>query len=319
MVGMNLAVVIGGNGLIGRALVFELIQNNFKIIIVGTSEKIHDDLKGIDRAIISYIRIPNMTDWSKIIKKEIEKVIYFEEGCIFYNLAWRGKKKLMDGGISEKLKNIKLSCDLIDLAKQLKAIKYIVTGSMEELIFEKKMNNNFWILNQKEKIQNFYPLAKVAARRQSSFQAYLSELDYCYTYISVVIEKKLNVSKYVDQSFKKIMNNNEVLTPENRELCNISSSDEVAKQLLAIGKKGKNKRNYILGTEESASLEEYFDKFTQIYKNVSSISKLNLNDNYGYLKKEDFKTINLFQDTGYIQNENSFSLFSEIIQKYKFN
>ena len=70
MVGMNLAVVIGGNGLIGRALVFELIQNNFKIIIVGTSEKIHDDLKDIDRAIISYIRIPNMTDWSKIIKKE---------------------------------------------------------------------------------------------------------------------------------------------------------------------------------------------------------------------------------------------------------
>ena len=190
---------------------------------------------------------------------------------------------------------------------------------MEELIFEKKMNNNFWILNQKEKIQNFYPLAKVAARRQSSFQAYLSKLDYCYTYISIVIEKKLNVSKYVDQSFKKIMNNNEVLTPENRELCNISSSDEVAKQLLAIGKKGKNKRNYILGTQESASLEEYFDKFTRIFKNVSSISKLNLNDNYGYLKKEDFKTINLFQDTGYIQNENSFSLFSEIIQKYKFN
>ena len=225
----------------------------------------------------------------------------------------------MEGGISEQLKNIKLSCDLIDLAKQLKAIKYIVTGSMEELIFEKKMNNNFWILNQKEKIQNFYPLAKVAARRQSSFQAYLSKLDYCYTYISIVIEKKLNVSKYVDQSFKKIMNNNEVLTPENRELCNISSSDEVAKQLLAIGKKGKNKRNYILGTQESASLEEYFDKFTRIFKNVSSISKLNLNDNYGYLKKEDFKTINLFQDTGYIQNENSFSLFSEIIQKYKFN
>lgn len=311
---MKLAIIAGGNGLIGRALTIQFVQKYIPVIILGSSSKLHEDLDKLNSKIISYIKISNNSDYLEILKSDIKKNINFTEDSIFFNLAWRGKKVLKDGDIFEQLKNVRLSCDLVKLAKNLDARKYIISGSMEELALERFMNSNSWMFNTKENKPNWYALAKIASRNQSAFEAYVQKIDFCYARISVVIDKKLQTPKFIETSIKNILKNQNIPIVENNELCNIASAEEIARQLSAIGESGINKKNYVLGTGECGFLKEYFTKAFEIRNGNNNFLFLDTLNNSGFLKKKDFEINDLTIDTGYKTTENIDNLFKDIMQ-----
>lgn len=312
---MKLAIIAGGNGLIGRTLAIQLLQKSTPVIVLGSAIKLHKDLDKFDSKIISYINVKNNPDYINKLEREIKKNVNFDEDSVFFNLAWRGKKFIKDGDISDQLQNVKLSCDFVKLAKKLKASKYILAGSMEEIIFERIVDSNLWMSNIGLHKQNWYGLAKVASRNQSAFEAYVQKIDFCYATISAVIDKNLRTGKFIEISIKNILNGCKIPIIKNNELHNICSVDEISRQLIAIADKGVNKSNYVLGTGESWSLQEYFAKLKQI-KNIDNNHSLISNNltNNNLLKKEDFEIYNLTRDTGYKTSENINKLFNDIIQ-----
>ena len=310
---MKSAIILGARGLIGRGLVKELIKKKIPILILGTSKNIERYYykfknKNIKYFILKYQKNSN-TNYINNIKKKFPTV-----DSVFFNLAWKGRKSLTDGEVRDQIKNVIYSCQLIKLAKQLGAKKYIATGSLEELMLKRYVNTKSWLTLKKVTTPSFYALSKVSSWMQSAFEAYQRKIDFCYVRISVVIDENLNTKKFVEITLKNLLKEPKKIYAKNNELCNISSSDEIGRQLVAVGKKGINGRNYILGTGSSASLSDYFHKFLKIAHPYANITKKKFNtENLKLLNKKDFNIKNLISDTGYKPKENPRNLFKKII------
>lgn len=312
---MKLAIVAGGNGLIGRALTTLLIKNSIQVVVIGSSNYLHPELGQFNSKLIKYLKVSNDSNFIDLLSFNIKKNFKYHSNCIFFNLAWKAGNSLMDGDISKQLKNIKFSSDLLKLAKQVGARKYIVAGSMEELILERYVNKKLWVSGNINWKYKWYALSKASSRMQTAFQAYHQKIDFCYTRISIVIDKKLTTSKFVEISLRDILTGSKVPKPSNKELCNISSSEEIARQLLAVGAKGINNKIYVLGSGKAATLYEYLINFSKICKKKFNTCNLKSKKNLFFLKKKDFAITDLIKDTGYIPKENCYNLFKQIVKK----
>jgi nucleoside-diphosphate-sugar epimerase len=310
---MKRAIIIGARGLIGRGLVNELIKKKIPILILGTSKNIEKYCykfvnKDIKYYILKYQKISNKNYINNIKKK------FLTDNSVFFNLAWKGIKNLNVGVAGDQIKNVNYSCQLIKLAKDLGAKKYIATGSLEELMLKRYVNTKSWLSLKKVTKPSWYALSKVSSWMQSAFEAYQRKIDFCYVRISVVIDVNLNTKKFVEISLKSLLKEPKKIYSKNNELCNISSSDEIGRQLIAVGKKGINGRDYILGTGRSASLRDYFHKFLKIAHPYTKITKKKFKTkNLRLLNKKDFNIKNLISDTGYKPKENPKNLFKKLI------
>jgi nucleoside-diphosphate-sugar epimerase len=310
---MKRVIIAGGNGLIGRALVKELVKEKISIIVLGSAKKIHQDFRKIKNSKIEYYQVPKLNFFHEDLIKKISKLDLHKE-CIFFNLAWRGKTSLTDGSIEDQLRNVSISCEFIELAKKLFIKKYVAVGSMEELIFQRHIESEHWLHKLKVPKLSWYALSKLSSKMQSEFLAYNYNIDFCYARISAAIDINLQTDKYIENSFKSLLKNKKIISPNNNQLYNISSTDELAKQLIMIGKRGINKRVYTLGTGESASLNDYFVKFLKIVWPESNIIEDKFNSEFSFLKKEDFYINDIKIDTGYKTQESSEILFNKLIR-----
>lgn len=308
---MRSAIIAGGNGLIGRALATELATARIPVLVLGSSEKIHNRLAELKNTQIDYCKIPTGEDWfDKTIHAIKNKAISHES--VFFNLAWRGKEKLIDGDVGDQFRNVGLSCELVKLAKEIGAKKYVASGSIEEVVIDRLINGKLWLTENQAAIPNWYGLAKLSARMQSAFEAYQQKIDFCYAKISIVIDKSLQTQKYVEESLKSLIKDAKLPIPRNREICNISSAEEIARQLVEIGKYGINKRMYILGTAEAVSLYDHFARFARIAHPSCNFSTSDYGAENNLLNKDDFDIRDLVEDTGYKPRESVSSLFREI-------
>ena len=309
---MRSAIIAGGNGLIGRALAAELAAARIPVLVLGTSEKIHNSLRELKNTDMDYYQLPREEDWlDKTIRAISNKGVSHEP--VFFNLAWRGREKLVDGCINDQMRNVGLSCELVKLAKGVGAKKYVASGSMEEVVIDRLINGNLWLNGNQATNPNWYGLAKMSARMQSAFEAYQQKIDFCYARISIIIDKSLQTHKYVERSLKDLVRDPEIPIPKNKEICNISSSEEIARQLVAIGKCGLNKRVYTLGTGEVATLYDHFIRFARIAHPDCNFTNSYYGAENSLLNKDDFNTKYLVEDAGYMPRECVESLFHEIV------
>jgi hypothetical protein len=238
---MNSAIVVGGNGLIGKELSRLLVLLGVPTLVIGTSEIIHEDLENLLDDGLDYLQVNpediNIEETANRIKARPT----FTEGAVMFFLAWRGAKSLTDGPLLAQLMNVSTSCNYIKIAKQVFAKKFISTGSFEELLIERRTKGNKWCTIAACTDFNWYGISKATARRQAAFEAYVQKIDFCHTYISVVIDKALRSQKFIEQSLRAIYESSGIPIVKNQELCNIASSEEIARQLISVGEKGVNK------------------------------------------------------------------------------
>lgn len=310
---MKSAIIIGGNGLIGRALTNDLVENDVAVLILSKADSKNFELNQLGNELIDYCQVKQEKNWVDPIAKKINENSKIKNPVVI-NLAWKGKSKLVDGNINDQIKNINFSCECVALAQAIEAKKYVATGSIEELILEKKLENETWLKNEVLTGASWYALAKISARMQSSFEAYQRKIDFCYTQISIVINKNLNTEKFVEKSLKTIILTKNLPEPNNKELCNISSSEEIARQLRAVAQNGINKRIYTLGTGDSNTLDGYFRKLAEMAHPKIVIGKTNNYSSVQMLKRDDFSLDQLYHDTGYRPKETNESLFKEILE-----
>ena len=312
---MKSAIIVGGSGLIGKHLVRELTSRNLKVLLLGRKplSLLSFDVEHEDQTLHNYYLDPtnSTNDVSSFLT-------YFDslgfEETVFYNLAWRGVKSLADGDLSNQLANVPLSCQLVELASKCKVDKYVASGSMEEIYLERSCESREWLKGAISNSHSNYALAKVAARMQSAFLAYRLRLDFCYTYISIVIDKSLCSNKYIEQSFASIMSGMNINPPKNMELCNIASAEEIARQLYMVGEFGKNKIHYTLGTEQSDTIVNWFDKFAEELGNQPISRVNNLADFHSKIMlPSDFMIANLRSHSKYQPLETVNSLFQSLI------
>ena len=269
---IDVAFVTGSSGKIGNELVAHLLEKNILVLGIGrfskdstVTIKIFEN-KGnsldIDDSIVC-------NEWISIQENNLLDLFTFDKDrdikAYFFHLAWEGASSLADGGYEKQIYNVGLSAKYLDLSKKLNVIKFINTGSVDEIYVERCMKSkNF------KKMQDFqhleYGIAKLASRDILSFKSYVENIDFIHTQTSIAIENNLTNENFVEKNLKNIITGKSYEIPKNPELCNISTTKNIAKKLHSIALVGENQKTYYTGTSEVFSLENYFKIIESLIK-----------------------------------------------------
>jgi nucleoside-diphosphate-sugar epimerase len=261
---MKKAIISGSLGLIGKAVVNYLLNNNIDVLCLGRKRLTTDEINNYFIKRVKYIAL----DMENILElpDKIDK-LNWEVGneCLFYNFAWSGAGRLTDGTLKDQVKNAVASSLAVKSAKKIGCRKFINSGSVEENYSELYLKRSL----PYPSTQGNYAVAKLAARDMCSMVAYLEKIDYVHTRLSAPLSPDLSMGGYISKTFKKIINKENYEAPKNLQLYDIISTNDVAKAYYLIGLNGKNKADYFIGSGKPSTLNDYFEHVKKVVLGMS--------------------------------------------------
>lgn len=295
---MNKAIVSGSTGHIASRLVECLLDNTIDVLALGRRAIQDSRLKHLsENSKLTYLQL-DMSEIENLAQSLEDANWSVGEECVFYHFAWSGGTRLADGSVQDQFNNVTYSSNAVVVAKALGCSKFINAGSQEERFIDKYLSSH-WTKQPYHSNMGIYGSAKVSARDMCLLLSYLKKIDYVHTRISVIIEESLETKNYVNSVIKKILNKETFDAPMNTQLFDFISKEECAKVYYLLGRSGKNKADYFIGTGNPITLHEFFNQCAQNVNgdeahNLEPPSKENL-----ILKKEDFDISELVNDIGY--------------------
>lgn len=289
---MNHAIITGSTGLIGSELARHLISKNIEVLCIGKRKLTNNEIISIFGKKITYIpcMMQNIEELIDFIKHKNYKV---GDKCSFFHFAWGGKTGLTTGSLKDQMENATSSAIAIKVAKKLGCSKFITSGSLEETFIEEFISSKS---NKFESMQSNYGLAKIACRDMCNITAYIEKIDFIHTRLSAPLCPFLDQKSYIANTLKKILNNEEYDQPKNRKLFDIISTKDVSLAFELIGKNGRNKSNYFIGTGYPITLSNFFKNFEQKIKENKLIIK---EDTITYETKKLFNVSKIYEETGF--------------------
>jgi nucleoside-diphosphate-sugar epimerase len=296
---MKKAIISGSLGLIGRAVVNYLLNNDIDVLCLGRKHLTTDDIDNYFIKRVKYIAL----DMENILElpDKIDK-LNWEVGneCLFYNFAWSGADRLTDGTLKDQVKNAVASSLAVKSAKKIGCTKFINSGSVEENYSELYLKKGLLYPST----QGNYAVAKLATRDMCSMVAYLEKIDYVHTRLSAPLSPDLSMGGYISKTLKRIINKENYEAPKNMQLYDIISTNDVAKAYYLIGLNGKNKADYFIGSGKPSTLNDYFEHVKQAVLGMS----IEKTEPPSSDIMEFFNIKNIHSDTGFLASINLLDL-----------
>jgi nucleoside-diphosphate-sugar epimerase len=270
------AIVTGSTGLVGRAVVKELVRDGMNVLCLGRRPLTRQEVLDAFESDCTYIDI-NVCQFERL-PRELEIVgASIETGCVFFHFAWAGNHTLTDGNFESQLRNSIEAVSALKIARGLGCTKFINAGSMEETFIERFLIDGSSSFNTN---QTNYGLAKLACRDICKIIGYLEKIDYIHTRLSVPIDIELVRGSYVASCLKKIRMGQEFTSPTDKRLFDFVSTCEVAKAYRLIGERGQNTRDYFIGSGRQTTLQHFFSLFANLIagKKPADEDQLSLSD-----------------------------------------
>lgn len=304
---MKNAIVIGANGYIGSEVVKKLLSKGIQVLAISRQEddvfikkfEINDNLNHLKLDLREIHLLPN---------KLQSKRWLVGDDCVFYNFSWEGDERLMDGNIEKQLENVNLLSKSILIASELKCVKFIDSGSIEETFAERYLMESWGKVEFNNRSSN-YAISKITARDFCNLLGYLYKIDYVHTRFSATVDKTLSGTGYITTCFRNILNNNRLdEKPVNENLFDIIDLDDLTEAYYFLGKFGKNKVDYFIGSGFPQKLSDYFETFFA-WKNLKkTFSKKEYKDSFL------FNQVLLHRDTGLDLSNSFVNLLDKIYQ-----
>lgn len=311
---VRVAIVAGGNGLLGRNLVVQLINFGIYVVVLGSKSGLNPKLQSVSNSTyFLFYQSTNNLRWEEVTLERLQNANKCE-GIVFFNLAWRGQEFLTDGSLEKQLSNVIQSERFIAFAKAIDALNFVDIGSMEEIVLARYISSKDWATNLKNTSHpcaKNYALAKQIQANFNAFDCYCKKIDYVRALISIVVDTSLSSNKYVENCLKSILSGKQIIRPKNNELMNIVSAETLSRQLIALAQSGKNNKIYVLGTGEADSLTGFFNRVCG-NKNILDVQPAPKISSSHYLTNTDFSIRSLIMDTSYHLDETFDTLINEL-------
>lgn len=304
---MKRAIVTGATGLVGRAVARHLSSAGIDVLCMGRRTLPQASITEIFGAGATYLRLA-MEDVASL--EEQVAALEWSPGdeCVFFNFAWRGRERLTDGDFGEQLTNAIHAAAAVRVAKKIGCTKFINAGTFEETLVERFLKGGSGEPYQSP--QTNYALAKLASRDMCKMVAYLEKIDYVHTRLSVPLSRDLSRGTYVASTVKKIIEGKPYEEPQNKRLCDLVFVEDVANAYFLIGRSGKNKSDYFIGSSKPATLGRYFLMISRLVKGHGSVPvEVDPGDDVGL-----FDTAPLYRDTGFIAMTRLQDVINAVVQ-----
>ena len=246
------AVVTGGSGVVGTALIKELTGRGTKVLAVLRPSSPNND---------KVTAIPGVTP----VYKSIEDLgsIELPEGetyDAFFHLGWTGTKGRDRFDPEIHTKNIGYSLDAVELAHRLGCSVFLGAGSQAEY------GRCDGVLTPMTPAfpENAYGAGKLAAGTMTRIKARESGMRHVWTRILSVYGPGDAASTMVTSFIKALSEGRRPSVTKGEQVWDYLYSSDAARALTAIAEKGLDGKTYLVASGEARTLRSYMEEMRDI-------------------------------------------------------
>jgi nucleoside-diphosphate-sugar epimerase len=286
---MENAIVVGGAGFIGSAVVRELVHQDVSVTVVvrpGFFEKnINHRLDDLNVRIVE-------CDITKIM--EIKTIITDRGFDAYYHFAWDGLfgDSLLD--YSCQIMNIKWVMDAIVTASELGCKRFIGSGTIAQY----ELRSIEGQINQNDKMK-FYKTAKIACEYMGRNVAVGHGIQFFWPIITNVYGEGEISPRLINTLIRKLLAGERQALSEGNQIYDFIHISDAAHAFYLIGEKGQEFRTYVIGSGRARPLKDFLCTLRDVINPNIELGFGEFSYNGAYLPMKVFDIGNLVQDTGF--------------------
>lgn len=287
---MKKAIITGGAGFVGSAVIKELLQHGVKVWAVvrpGFGGRLNTSrLAGLS---INYIEC-DLKDLLQL--PEIMEERGFD---VWYQFAWDGLfgEELTD--YHKQAANIVYMMNAITAAAEIGCKKFVGAGSVSqyELLMPADPNQN----GDKHRV---YKAAKMSCQYMGAGAAASQNMEFIWPIITNIYGAGEKSPRLINSMIRKLQNKEHQAFSRGDQLYDFIYITDAAKAFRLIGEKGKADRRYIIAQGMAGPLKDFLNVVKDIVDPEAELGLGELAFNGYYLPKECYDITQLVEDTGFV-------------------
>ncbi len=244
---MKKAIISGATGVIGMALINELINNNVEVLVL-CRENSWRNTRIPENSLVSkkFCNLENL----EMLENDTDK-----EYDVFYHFAWEGTTGESRNDMYIQNKNVKYTLDAVNAAKKFGCKVFIGAGSQAEYgICEGLL---------KPETPAFpctgYGMAKLCAGYMSRYKAQSEGLKHIWVRVLSVYGPYDNENSMVASTIRKLKDNVIPEFTKGEQNWDYIYSRDAAAAFFLLGDKGIDGKTYVLGSGKIRKLKDYIE------------------------------------------------------------
>ena len=242
---MNRAIITGVTGVVGTALIKELIENDVELLILcreGSSK--NERIPEHPLITKKYCSLSELSNFQNDTGKEYD---------VFYHFAWAATAGPDRNNMYAHADNIKHALDAVGAAKRFGCKVFIGAGSQAEY------GRHEGILKPDTPCfpENGYGMAKLCAGQMTRKYAHQLGLKHIWTRILSVYGPNDGENTMVMSLINKLQKGETPTLTKGEQMWDYLYSADAARAFRLLGEKGIDGKTYVIGSGEARPLKEY--------------------------------------------------------------
>lgn len=249
---MKRAIITGATGVIGTALIKELIKSNVEcLVLLRQGSPKNERIPYHPLITKKYCRLNDLFKLQNDTGKEYD---------VFYHFAWAATAGPDRNNMYTHADNIKYALDAVALAKCFGCKVFIGAGSQAEYgRYEGMLKPDTPCFPE-----NGYGMAKLCAGQMTREYAHQLGIRHIWTRILSVYGSNDGENTMVTYLINKLKNGEPPTLTKGEQMWDYLYSEDAARAFRLLGEKGIDGKTYVLGSGEAKPLKEYMETIREV-------------------------------------------------------
>ena len=244
---MKRAIVTGATGVIGSALIAELVSNGVEVLVLCREGSSRNNVIPCHPLVERrYCSLDGLHDLANISGKEYD---------VFFHLAWEGTTGASRNDLRMQLRNIQYSLDAVDVAKHFGCRTFVGIGSQAEYGRVEGLLTPTTPVSP----ENGYGMAKLAAGQMTREFARQNGLRHIWIRVVSVYGPNDGPQTLVMSLIAKLRAGEIPRLTKCEQQWDYLYSGDAARAIYLLGDKGHSGKTYVLGGGHARPLREYVE------------------------------------------------------------
>lgn len=249
---MKRAILTGATGVVGTALIKELIKNNVELLVLCREGSPKNDRISEHPLITKkYCSLNELSNLQDDTGKEYD---------VFYHFAWAATAGHDRNNMYAHADNIKYALDAVGAAKRFGCKVFIGAGSQAEY------GRQEGILKPDTPCfpENGYGMAKLCAGYMTREYAHQLGIKHIWTRILSVYGPNDGENTMVMSLINKLQNGETPALTKGEQMWDYLYSEDASRAFRLLGEKGIDGKTYVVGSGEARPLKEYMETIRDV-------------------------------------------------------